>query len=390
MWVEFCDERLGGGRGLRVHAGGHGRLVGDDGDDAVAGRGDTVGDCAGVAAGRLRAADTGEGHDRDERDGGSDQSEREPFHAPDTPPRALMSHVRYRFVDARWDIGDPDFGRRAYLEGHIPGAVFVDVERELADPPGAGGRHPLPATERFVEAMSRAGVDDETYVVAYGTMGGAERLWWLLRHHGHDACAVLDLDGWHGPLTPGEETAEPSTFVSRPRTDDTIERDELAACFDSVVVVDARRSVSLARRGEPGRSRLRPHPGCGERAVERAAARICPPGDVVAYCGSGVTACVPLHRLHLAGREGRLYPGSWSEWEQHPELPVERWGSSFSNITQPSAGSHARALVEVKRTQRSRLHRRSDRRSAHRVARTGRTRPAGARGRRPVRATAAA
>src|SRR5205814_2260388 len=109
--------------------------------------------------------------------------------------------------------------------------------------------HPLPTTERFVEAMSRAGVDAETFVVGYGTMGGAERLWWLLRHHGHDACAVLDLGGWRGPLTSGEETVEPRPFVSRPRDDDTIERDELAARSDSLVVVDAR--VPARWRGEP-------------------------------------------------------------------------------------------------------------------------------------------
>jgi thiosulfate/3-mercaptopyruvate sulfurtransferase len=201
--------------------------------------------------------------------------------------------------------------------------VLVDVEAELADPPGAGGRHPLPSAQRFVDAMSRAGVDDETYVVAYGAMGGAERLWWLLRHHGHDACAVLDLSGWRGPLTPREEPAERRTFVSRPRTDDTIARDELAARLDSAVVVDAR--LAFRWRGE-------------ENPVDRVFGRIpgalnapwneplpaVPAGEVVAYCGSGVTACVPLHRLHLAGREGRLYAGSWSEWEQHPELPVER------------------------------------------------------------------
>ena len=234
-----------------------------------------------------------------------------------------MSHVQYRFVDARWALDDPGFGRRAYLDGHIPGAVFVDVEQELSDPPGAGGRHPLPSTARFVETMSRAGVDDETYVVTYGTMGGAERLWWLLRHHGHDACAVLDLDGWRAPLVGGEETAERRTFVSRPRTDDTIERDDLAACCEAVVVVDAR--LPFRWRGE-------------ENPVDRVFGRIpgavnapwneplpdLPAGDVVAYCGSGVTACVPLYHLHLAGRDGRLYPGSWSEWEQHRELPVER------------------------------------------------------------------
>ena len=234
-----------------------------------------------------------------------------------------MSHVRYRFVDARWDIGDPGFGRAAYLEGHIPGAVFVDVEQELSDPPGGRGRHPLPATGRFVESMSRAGVDDETYVVAYGAMGGAERLWWLLRHHGHDACAVLDLEGWHGPLVAGEEAVERCAFVSRPRGDDTIERDELVAHRDSLVVVDAR--LEFRWRGEanpvdrvPGRI-----PGA-VNAPWNEPLPFVPPGDVVAYCGSGVTACVPLYRLHLEGRDGRLYPGSWSEWEQHPELPVER------------------------------------------------------------------
>jgi thiosulfate/3-mercaptopyruvate sulfurtransferase len=234
-----------------------------------------------------------------------------------------MSHVHYRFVDVRWALDDPGFGRREYLEGHVPGAVFVDVEAELADPPGAAGRHPLPTTERFVEAMSGAGVDAETYVVAYGTMGGAERLWWLLRHHGHDGCAVLDLDGWYGPLTGGEETAERRAFVSRPRTDDTIERDLLAACRDSVVVVDAR--VPSRWRGEP--NPVDRVPGRIPGAVNAPWNEPLPnvrSGELVVYCGSGVTACVPLYRLHLAGRDGRLYPGSWSEWEQHPELPVER------------------------------------------------------------------
>jgi thiosulfate/3-mercaptopyruvate sulfurtransferase len=306
-----------------VNAGGDRRLVGDEGDDSMAGGGDAVGDCADVAAGGFRAADTGEGRDHDECDGGCDQSEWEPFHAPDTPLHALMSHVHYRFVDVRWALDDPGFGRRAYLEGHIPGAVFVDVEAELADPPGAGGRHPLPAAERFVEAMSRAGVGTSTYVVAYGTMGGAERLWWLLRHHGHDACAVLDLEGWHGPLTAGEEAAERRAFVSQLRTDDTIERNELAALGDSIVVVDAR--VPSRWRGEPNPVDRIPGriPGALNAPWNEPVPEL-PAGGLVAYCGSGVTACVPLHQLHLAGREGRLYPGSWSEWEQHPELLVER------------------------------------------------------------------
>jgi thiosulfate/3-mercaptopyruvate sulfurtransferase len=234
-----------------------------------------------------------------------------------------MSHVRYRFVDCRWALDDPDEGRRAYLQGHLPGAVFVDVEEELAGPPGQGGRHPLPSTGRFARAMSRAGVEAGTFVVAYGTVGGAERLWWLLRHHGHDGCGVIDLGAWRGPLAAGEETAPRAEFVSRPRTDDTIERDELAQRLDGLVVADAR--VPSRWRGEvnpvdrvPGRI-----PGALSAPWNEPQPEM-PPGEVVAYCGSGVTACVILHRLHLAGREGRLYAGSWSEWEQYPELPVER------------------------------------------------------------------
>jgi thiosulfate/3-mercaptopyruvate sulfurtransferase len=234
-----------------------------------------------------------------------------------------MSHVRYRFVDVRWSLDDPDAGRRAYLHAHIPGAVFVDVEQELSGPPGARGRHPLPPTVQFVETMSKAGIDEGTLVVAYGSLGGAERLWWLLRHHGHDACAVIDLDAWHGPLRGGEETAERASFVSRPRGGDLIELDELAHGVDELIVVDAR--VPPRWRGEP--NPLDRVPGRIPGALNapwNAPMPELPAGELVAYCGSGVTACVILHRLHLAGREARLYPGSWSEWEQHQELPVER------------------------------------------------------------------
>jgi thiosulfate/3-mercaptopyruvate sulfurtransferase len=231
--------------------------------------------------------------------------------------------VRYTFVDCRWSLDDPGFGWRAYLDGHIPGAAFLDVERDLAAPAGAGGRHPLPAQEQFAAAASRAGIGDGVFVVAYGSLGGAERLWWLLRHFGHDACAVLDLDAWRGPLVAGEETVEPSSFEARERPDDTIGRAELAASRDALVVVDARleprwRGAANPIDRVPGRI-----PGA-LNAPWNAPPPPLPAGDLVAYCGSGITACAVLHRLHLAGREGRLYPGSWSEWEQDPELPVER------------------------------------------------------------------
>src|SRR5262249_22097326 len=212
--------------------------VGDERDDAVADRRDRVGR-RGVAARRLRAADAGDRRGG-ERDHGDDEDERDPVHVLDTPPRGLMSHMRYVFVDCRWALDDPESGRREYIAGHIPGAVFLDVERDLSSPPGPDGRHPLPTDEQFTAAASRAGIDAGTFVVPYGSLGGAERLWWLLRHYGHDACAVLDLAGWHGPLQTCEELAEPRPFEPRPRTGDTIELPALASPLGATVVLHTR------------------------------------------------------------------------------------------------------------------------------------------------------
>jgi thiosulfate/3-mercaptopyruvate sulfurtransferase len=160
------------------------------------------------------------------------------------------------------------------------------------------------------------------FVVAYGNLGGAERLWWLLRHFGHDDCAVLELDAWHGPLATGKEEIDPVPFTPQPRRDDVIDAAELAARYAELVVVDARTADRF--RGQenpvdrvPGRV-----PGALNAPWNEPVPDV-PEGELVAYCGSGVTSCVTLHRLALAGREGRLYPGSWSEWEQLG-LPVER------------------------------------------------------------------
>jgi thiosulfate/3-mercaptopyruvate sulfurtransferase len=230
--------------------------------------------------------------------------------------------VRYLFADCRWSLDDPAWGRAAYLAGHVPGAVFLDVERDLAAPPGPAGRHPLPAAHDFARVAGAAGIGANVFVVAYGSLGGAERLWWLLRHLGHDACAVIDLDAWHGPLTPGEEHAEPATFVPRERPGDTIAVDELSARRGELVLVDSR--LAPRWRGEPNPVDRVPGriPGALNAPWNEPVPEL-PPGELVAYCGSGVTACVTLHRLHLAGREGRLYPGSWSEWEQRADLPLE-------------------------------------------------------------------
>jgi thiosulfate/3-mercaptopyruvate sulfurtransferase len=230
--------------------------------------------------------------------------------------------MRYQFVDCRWELGRPGRGRELYLAGHIPGASFLDVDSDLSAAPGAAGRHPLPATDDFARAASAAGIGEGVFVVAYGNMGGAERLWWLLRHVGHDDCAVLDLDGWHGPLQSGEERIESAEFVPLPRSDDTVTAAELAARLDELVLLDARRPERY--RGEPNPIDKVPGriPGARNAPWDEPLTEL-PDGELVAYCGSGVTACVTLHRLALAGRAGKLYPGSWSEWEQL-DLPVTR------------------------------------------------------------------
>jgi thiosulfate/3-mercaptopyruvate sulfurtransferase len=230
--------------------------------------------------------------------------------------------VRYQFVDCRWELGNPARGHELYLAGHIPGASFLDVERDLSSPPGRAGRHPLPSEEQFADAAGRAGIGDGVFVVAYGSMGGAERLWWLLRHFGHDDCAVLDLAGWLGPLRNGEENIEPAEFKPRPRTGDTIEADELQGRLRELVLLDARVPERYRGDVEPIDPVAGHIPGARNAPWNQALPEI-PPGEVVAYCGSGVTATVLVHRLALAGREVKLYPGSWSEWSGRG-LPAER------------------------------------------------------------------
>jgi thiosulfate/3-mercaptopyruvate sulfurtransferase len=233
--------------------------------------------------------------------------------------------MRYQFVDCRWELGDPARGRALYLAGHVPGASFLDVDTDLSDSevPDAG-RHPLPSAERFAAAASRAGIGPGVLVVAYGTTGGAERLWWLLRHFGHDDCAVLagGIGAWQGPLRAGAEKIEAAAFTPRPRAGDTADPAELEARLGELVVVDAR--TPLRWRGEPNPVDAVPGriPGALNAPWDEQPPEL-PTGELVAYCGSGVTACALLHRLHLAGREGRLYPGSWSDWSARG-LPVER------------------------------------------------------------------
>jgi thiosulfate/3-mercaptopyruvate sulfurtransferase len=235
--------------------------------------------------------------------------------------------MRVQFVDCRWELGAPGRGRELYLAGHIPGASFLDVDDDLSDVSVAdAGRHPLPSPERFAAAASRAGIGPGTLVVAYGSVGGAERLWWLLRHFGHDDCGVLigGLEAWGGPLRSGAEQVEPAEFSPRERSGDTIGAEALARRLAdrSLVLVDAR--TPNRWRGEPNPVDETPGriPGARNAPWTDPQPEL-PGGDLVAYCGSGVTACVVLHRAWLAGRDGVLYPGSWSDWSRR-RLPVER------------------------------------------------------------------
>ncbi len=162
--------------------------------------------------------------------------------------------MRYQVVDCRWELGNPSAGRERYLAGHVPGASFLDVDADLSDlsVPDAG-RHPLPSAERFAAAAGRAGIGDGMFVVAYGSLGGAERLWWLLRHFGHDDCAVVlgGIDAWGGRLESGEAEVEPRAFVPRERAGDTATAEELARRLGDppLVLVDAR--TPQRWRGEP-------------------------------------------------------------------------------------------------------------------------------------------
>lgn len=218
--------------------------------------------------------------------------------------------------------------RDAYLAGHLPGAVHADPEGDLTGSEG-GGRHPLPAVADFAAWASRAGIGAETLVVAYdeGT-GWAARLWWLLRHFGHDGAGTIRLDAWQGPLAAGEETVAPAEFVARPRTGDTATADEVLERLDDprLVLVDARAPERWRGEVEPIDAVAGRIPGARNLPFDRGdepPRELLEAEELVVYCGSGVTACVDLLALSLAGRpDARLYPGSWSEWSSRG-LPVE-------------------------------------------------------------------
>ena len=239
--------------------------------------------------------------------------------------------MRYQFVDCRWELGNPGRGRDLYLEGHIPGASFLDVETDLSAPPSTpGGRHPLPAAEDFARAAGAAGIGPGVFVVAYdqGMNGGAARLWWLLRHWGHEDVAVLDggVGVWMGPLRAGDEAIESAEFAPEEREGDTIEGAELESRLedDRLVIVDARVPERYRGEVEPIDPVAGHIPGARNAPfAEDVPSDLLEADELVAYCGSGITAAVVLLRLAQAGRDdAKLYPGSWSDWVGRG-LPVE-------------------------------------------------------------------
>jgi thiosulfate/3-mercaptopyruvate sulfurtransferase len=256
--------------------------------------------------------------------------------------RAHLGRPDVAVVDCRYTLGDPEAGRRGWLAGHIPGAAFLSVGDDLAgglrDGGRDGGRAPLPAAPDFEASARRAGIGRRSLVVAYDEAGegGASRLWWLLRHFGHGSVAVLDgaLGAWTeagGELRGGAEHAAPGDFAASEREGETVGIDEVEA--GSLRLLDAREPERFRGETEP----MDPVAGHIPGASNVPSADLAPGGrfpddhalreqlgdrPFVAYCGSGITATTLLLAAEIAGVEGRLYPGSWSEWSRR-DLPVE-------------------------------------------------------------------
>lgn len=260
--------------------------------------------------------------------------------------RWLATHAAAVVVaDVRWYL-DGRSGREAYDRGHIPGARFVDLDTDLSGPATTdGGRHPLPSPQDFAAAMARLGIGDDTAVVAYDDVGGviASRLWWMLDCVGGEA-AVLDggLDAWAGSLQTSEPSWPLAEFTARPWPAErlaTIDEVDAARTDPNRLVIDAR---SVERyRGEPNAvdPRFGHIPGAVSMQVgdnlldgrllsavemrdryEQAGAA---DRQVIAYCGSGVSACHDLLALRHAGLgDGRLFVGSWSAWGGDPDRPL--------------------------------------------------------------------
>jgi thiosulfate/3-mercaptopyruvate sulfurtransferase len=255
-------------------------------------------------------------------------------------------------VDCRFNLQQPDAGRASYLEGHIPGALYADLDRDLAAPRGPDtGRHPLPDPEQLRLFLGRLGIDASTTVVAYDDAGGgiAARLWWLLRWMGHGRALLLDggIAAWRKaglPVSQQLPEPRPARFTGTPGHMPVLHTNEVAAALaaHAIRLLDVRAEERFLGRAEPIDPVAGHIPGAvnvpfsGNLGVDQQfqhgaslAKRYEPmaqgrqPGEIVCMCGSGVTACHGIFALELAGMPGAaLYPGSWSEWIRSPDRPV--------------------------------------------------------------------
>lgn len=273
--------------------------------------------------------------------------------------QTLLDQPSLAVIDCRFDLGNPEAGRQAYLEAHIPGARYADLNRDLSSPVGPNtGRHPLPAPEAFARWLDTMGIGNLTQVVAYDAANGSmsARLWWLLRWLGHDAVAVLDggFKAWtahggalqSGPAQPAPAIPGTMSFTPRIAAGGVLSTAELEQALRDPqrVLVDARAPERFAGTVEPIDPVAGHIPGAvnhpftdnlstdgtflpaaeiKRRWQQRLAGK--PAEHLIAMCGSGVTACHNLLSLEVAGLPGaKLYPGSWSEWIRDPRRPIAR------------------------------------------------------------------
>ncbi|MDW8214053.1 MAG: sulfurtransferase [Roseiflexaceae bacterium] len=264
-----------------------------------------------------------------------------------------------RVVDVRWYLLEPGRGRVEYLEAHIPGAAYLDIDNDLSAPPFHGpGRHPIPSPEAFAAVASRAGIGPATHVIAYDSVGGAyaARLWWLLRYFGHERVSLLD-GGWPAwvaaglPVESGEVAPPPAVFVPRPNRAMVVDADAVDALRHDphVLILDVRAAERYQGITEPLDPRAGHIPGAVSAPyadnvdadgrmlpAEALRARYAALGadrakTIVCYCGSGVTAAHAILALERAGwKNALLYEGSWSDWSRDPSRPAatgpEPWG----------------------------------------------------------------
>lgn len=256
-------------------------------------------------------------------------------------------------VDCRYDLFDPQFGKQAYLSGHIPGAVFADINTQLSGPviPGKTGRHPLPEINSLTETFTFWGIDENVQVVAYDDGGGkfAARLWWLLHWLGHTKAAVLDggIHIWEKAglqLETGVSKRTPRRFIPRLQSQMVGTLSQMDSISRELRIIDSRAPERFAGKFEnidPIAGRI---PGAKNHFYQdnltndltflpkhKLQAQISPlienvqPEDVVFYCGSGITGAHNVLAMYAAGLGmAKLYPGSWSEWITDPSRPIEK------------------------------------------------------------------